>query len=102
MLSGDGVASAAMQAGIWRDKRVRQWWDGAKEMSELAKRSLGLQGPAWDVYLLYRAGIRWEAEGPPVPSFWMHQLSDPAADPALYLARDPSRLASEMENLLEE
>ena len=28
---------------------------------------------AWDIFLLYRAGVRWE-EAPPAPDFWMHQL----------------------------
>jgi hypothetical protein len=28
---------------------------------------------AWDIFLLYQAGIQW-ADCPPVPSFWMHQL----------------------------
>ncbi|MHB2016299.1 MAG: hypothetical protein ACYCW6_05060 [Candidatus Xenobia bacterium] len=33
---------------------------------------------AWDVYMLYRAGVQWHG-APPVPDFWMHQLD--AADP---------------------
>jgi hypothetical protein len=28
---------------------------------------------AWDIFLLYRAGLQWDHR-PPAPSFWMHQL----------------------------
>jgi hypothetical protein len=28
---------------------------------------------AWDIFLLYRAGVVW-GEVPPTPDFWMHQL----------------------------
>jgi hypothetical protein len=28
---------------------------------------------AWDIFLLYDAGIVWTEE-PPLPEFWMHQL----------------------------
>jgi hypothetical protein len=28
---------------------------------------------AWDIFLLYGAGILWD-DAPPVPDFWMHQL----------------------------
>lgn len=31
-------------------------------------------GPAWDVYLLYQAGIEWGDSAPPRPTFFMHQL----------------------------
>ena len=29
--------------------------------------------PAWDVYLVYPAGVRWE-DDPPVPLDYMHKL----------------------------
>jgi hypothetical protein len=102
MLVDDDAAAAAQQAGSWSDDRVQHWWDGAKEMSRLVAQTLNLHGPAWDVYLLYRPGIRWEEEVPPVPSFWMHQLSDPAAAPDRCLRRDPSRLARDLDRLLKE
>ena len=53
MLAGDDVTAAAEQAGSWSENRVLQWWDGTGEMSSLCAQTLGLQGPAWDVYLLF-------------------------------------------------
>lgn len=104
MLPGDDAtaAAAAMQGGSWSEDRVQHWWDGARQMSGLFQRSLGLREPAWDVYLLYRPGIRWEGEVPPTPSFWMHQLSDPVADPDHLLYRDPLRLAHKLDRLVPE
>jgi len=99
MLPLDDFDAAATQAGLWAEDRVKHWWDGESEMSRLFQQSLGLHGPAWDVYLLYGPGVRWEAEVPPTPWFWMHQLPDPAADPDLCLSRDPSRLSRELDNL---
>lgn len=102
MPEGDDAAAAAKQAGSWSEGRVRQWWDGMGEMSRLFAQVLGLHGPAWDVYLLYRPGIQWDGDVPPTPSVWMHQLSEPAADPDLYLSRDTSRLSGELTRLLKE
>jgi hypothetical protein len=99
MLAPDDEAAAAKQASSWAEERVDQWWDGAKEVSTLYKRLFGLAGPAWDVYLLYRSDILWERELPSAPTFWMHQLPDPAADPRLYLCREPSRLLRELDAL---
>ena len=38
---------------------------------------LGISEPAWDIYMVYPPGVRWEAELPPVPAYWMHQLGRP-------------------------
>ena len=102
MLPSDDAAAAAVQADVWPGNRVQHWWDGAWEMSRLFQRSLGLREPAWDVYLLYRPGIRWEGEAPPAPSFWMHQASDAGADPDLLLCGDPLRLVREFDRLIPE
>jgi hypothetical protein len=56
---------------------------------------LGLIGTAWDVYLVYERGVRWEGADPPAPSFWMHQLTkDVGADQKLCL--DPARLTRDV------
>jgi len=100
MLADDDAAAAELQAGSWTEERVNHWWDGAKQMSQLFGQALGLRGPAWDLYLLYPPGIRWEGELPPSPTFWMHQLDDPGADPELWLCEDPSRLSRELDTLV--
>jgi hypothetical protein len=102
MLAGDDVAAATAQARSWSEDRVQHWWDGGKEMSRLFAQTLGLQGPAWDVYLLYPTGVRWEGETPAAPNFWMHQLPDAAAAPELSLRRAPWRLAGELDTLLQQ
>lgn len=71
-------------------------------MSGLWQPSLGLREPAWDVYLLFSTGIRWDTELPPSPAFWMHQLSDPVAAEDYVLYRDPSRLGRELATHLQE
>lgn len=71
-------------------------------MTRPFQRCLGLHGPAWDVYLLYPPGTRWEDHDLPVPTLWMRQLSDPGADEDRLLRRDPSRLAAELDLLLKE
>lgn len=100
MLADDDAIAAAQQSGSRSDDRVQHWWDEDKEMSQLFAQTLGIQGPAWDVYLLYPPAIRWEGDVPPAPTFWMHQLSDPAAAPDRCLRYDPSGLARELDRLI--
>jgi len=102
MLEWDSLETARTQARSCRDHRLQHWWDEPGSTSQAFKAALGLQGPAWDLYLLYPPGARWDGELPPAPVFWMHQLSDPGADPALHLALDPSRLGRELDGLLKE
>lgn len=53
-------------------------------------------GPAWDVYLLFPRGARWNADLPPRPNFWMHQLSGVTDAPRL----DPAVLKAHVEEML--
>ncbi len=34
---------------------------------------LQIDGPAWDIYLLYDRNAEWK-DRPPTPSFWMDQI----------------------------
>lgn len=54
------------------------FWDAAGSLGPLFKDLLSLPGRvrAWDLYLLYPPGPRWEL-GPPLPAYWQHQLGDP-------------------------
>ncbi len=54
---------------------------------------------AWDVYLFYERQAVWE-QRPPAPREWVHQLSDPQADPAR--RRTGNRLEPELRRLAEE
>ena len=50
---------------------------------------------AWDVFMVYRRGVSWNATSPPEPDFWMHQLS---SAPAPHL--DPEEFAKQVNALL--
>lgn len=100
MRAGDTPAAAAQQTATETDARIWQGWDPAREIGKLLGETLDLHEIAWDVYLVYRPGIRWEARQPPPPTFWMHQLA--GADPKLLLCEDPARLSAEVGRLLEQ
>jgi hypothetical protein len=82
MLKADSESEVPAERG--REKRVWQDWDGSKSLSKVFGTTLKLKRDAWDVYLVYPAGTRWESDAPPPPAFWMHQLSS-GADPGLKL-----------------
>jgi len=66
------------------DARATHFWDGQRLLPGPFARMLGLPDgwPAWDVYLAYPGGARWEDE-PPAPAFWHHQLGDEPQAPKL-------------------
>jgi copper chaperone CopZ len=95
MLTGDDAEAALRQAATFTDPRLTEGWDGGRAIGDLFARRLALRGTAWDVYLLYDRGVRWEETEPPAPSFWMHQLkASVGADQELCL--DPSRFSKEV------
>ena len=74
VMNGDSPGAACTEAENLSDDRIEHAWDAEQRLGELFAKMLGLQGVAWDVYLLYEPGVEWGTNGPPVPSFWMHQL----------------------------
>src|SRR6266446_6041562 len=74
MRDGDNASSATQQAETVQDIRISQGWDGGQNLGKLFGQTLDLHQIAWDVYLVYRPGIKWERLQPPRPTFWMHQL----------------------------
>ncbi len=75
MLDEDNRASAQSQTRSITDARAFQIWDESQAIGEVVTRTLGLTKPAWDVYLLYPPGRRWDDTDIPEPDFWMHQLN---------------------------
>jgi hypothetical protein len=67
----DDVPSASR---IFTDSRTAQYWDGKGSTTRSYQKVLGLQKPAWDVYLIYGPDAKWEGDTPPAPIYWMHQL----------------------------
>ena len=100
MVKGDDALEA--EELLSNDQRfVIQGWDGQRLVGEAFARTLKLNCPAWDVYLVYDAGVKWMGERAPQPSFWMHQLSaESGADPKLQLK--PEKLQKAVEKRLAE
>lgn len=74
VLRGDNEEAARRATVHLPDARVRHFWFDGRELGESFQAPIGLEGrPAWDVYLVYAPGVRWE-ESPPKPSFFVHQL----------------------------
>jgi hypothetical protein len=65
------VASATTTAS---DRRISQFWDAEGLELTAFRAPLHLTSDAWDVYLIYAPGVRWDRPTPPPPTFWMHQL----------------------------
>lgn len=80
-------------AALLQDARVHHLWDQGKIVGLAYAPVLGLSEAAWDVWLLYPPGVRWEGEQPPEPAWWEHQLSgrglsrDRRLDPRRFAAR---------------
>jgi hypothetical protein len=100
MRDGDSPMDATEQAATFRDPRITQGWNENRNIGQLFGETLGLHDIAWDVYLVYKPGMKWEAQQPPHPTFWMHQLE--GADPKLLLCENPTRLSAEVGKLLNE
>jgi hypothetical protein len=76
ILGGDGETAAHRAAAFIPDPRARHYWTDELQVGEAFQAAVPLvEEPAWDVYLLYAAGVEWEDASPPTPSYYMHQLS---------------------------
>lgn len=77
------------------DPRSHHYWDGNSASMRAVRATLGITEDAWDVFLLYPPGVKWQGEHPPQPEFWMHQLESggkprvngPLLDADILLAR---------------
>ena len=76
--------------------RIAHYWDEHSTLVHGYREPLDLGQLAWDIYMIYRPGTRWEADLPPLPQFWMHQL--PGVEGK---ALDPAEFARQLEVELE-
>lgn len=91
-----GTQPDAVRASrLIHDPRALHYWDGSDITGTEFGRVLPTPQAAWDVYLAYPRGIRWTAELPPKPTYWMQQLG---LDNAPYL--NASTLADRIRGLL--
>ena len=59
---------------LFNDRRAHQYWDELGTSGIRFQRSLGLPTYAWDVWMIYSPGARWEDKDPPTPARWWHRL----------------------------
>lgn len=59
--------------GLMSGDNVRHYWDGNSGVGAAVQDYIGIDFPAWDVWLLYEPGITWGDEAPE-PTWWEHQL----------------------------
>lgn len=98
ILRTDNLRGARKATTILPDPRVRHYWIEGQEVGEMFKPALGLKDEvAWDVYLVYPAGVEWSAQRPPNPSFYMHQLHELPASRRL----DAITLAARLREILQ-
>ncbi len=84
VFGGDFRGESRKLSNSFRDKRVSYFIDPKSLTGDLWESVLKTEREvAWDVYLLYGAGARWEEQEPPMPDFWMHQLTGVTKAPRL-------------------
>jgi len=50
------------------------YWEASGVIGDLFQRTLNINVYAWDVWMIYKSGVRWNDKYPPAPDFWMHDL----------------------------
>ena len=76
ILRTDDARSSRKATTLLPDSRVRHFWTGTQDLGELFQPAIELTTePAWDVYLVYPPGVKWDGQGPPRPAYFMHQLA---------------------------
>lgn len=83
ILASDRHAPDGDTLSLAQDKRTTHFWDVKGKLPVLFQKTLNLfPHPAWDVYLIYPPGAKWEQE-PPKPVYWQHQLGGVTTAPQL-------------------
>lgn len=75
MLGDETEEAAAKATGHLSDDRVVHFWTSSPSIAKKLAVPLGLQEPAWDVFLLFPPGSRW-TDPAPAPVDFMHQRKD--------------------------
>jgi len=87
--SGAKERNVADAASLVADRRTRHYWDAGQAVGKAFQPILGTSDPAWDTWLLFDRGARWEGNAPPRPAWWEHQLWGMTPERLL----DPARFA---------
>jgi hypothetical protein len=97
MLESDNREQAERRSAEFADERLSYFWDGDQLTGAVWEQVLDLSCMAWDIYVIYGEDARWEQD-PPVPEFWMHQLS--RVSKGLFLDRE--QFEQELKAILEQ
>ena len=73
MLPSDAQFTVGRAVKRLDEPRATHWWDGDDILAHAYAPVLGIEGEAWDVYLLYDKDAVW-GDTPPKPVFWQEQL----------------------------
>ena len=74
ILRNDNHDSALQAPKLIPDARATHYWIDGHAVGELFQSAIRLKSePAWDVYLVYAAGVVW-GDDVPVPDYFQHQL----------------------------
>ena len=101
MMEADTPESARKASEKFNDRRVQQFFDTHRNAGKIIASSLGHQGEvAWDFYLFYPDGLKWE-EMPPQPIDYMHQSPGKWANPDNFFEKEnlKNKLTETMESL---
>jgi hypothetical protein len=97
ILKTDDERSSRKATILFPDARVSNYWVDSPAVGRLFQAPLNITTePAWDVYLVYASGIAWGDDGPPRPSYFMHQLGGRLPDGQRL---DGPKLAAAIEDL---
>jgi hypothetical protein len=72
---GAEAKHVAAAVPLMQGRRVSHYWDPEGGSGLEFQETLNIEPYAWDVWLMYEPGVRWEpGAAPPAPAFWQHQL----------------------------
>ena len=80
ILPSDSEASARRATALLDDPRVTHFYDADQHAGRVWAEALGIQGVAWDVYMVFDGDAQWKDHAP-APHEWFHQLGGNLADP---------------------
>lgn len=97
IFGGDFLGESRKLSRSFKDKRVSYFIDPNSLTGDLWERVLQTKREiAWDVYLIYGTDARWREQEPPMPEFWMHQLTGVTKAPTL----DEAEFRNKLKQLL--
>ena len=97
-LEDDSEAAARDATFFLASERSTHFWSQERYAGKVFQQPLGLESPAWDVFMTFAAGTTWDAT-PPEFDFYMHNQRGHLPDENLL---DAAALAERIDGLLAE